>query len=57
MSKLELGKDYYIEDGKVEFTRDYLWQREYCCNNGCKNCPYLKDQSITLQIINSKKDK
>jgi len=24
------------------FTREYLLERGYCCNNNCKNCPYKK---------------
>jgi len=51
MNKLELGKYYSIEDGKLEFSREYLWRRGYCCNKKCKNCPYLKDASIDLKII------
>ena len=23
-------------------SRDFLLSRGYCCNNGCKNCPYIK---------------
>ena len=35
------GIDYYInEDGYFVFTKWYLLKRGYCCENGCKHCPY-----------------
>lgn len=34
------GKDYTTEDGRVVFTSSYLQRRGYCCNSGCRNCPY-----------------
>lgn len=35
------GIHYYInEDGLVVLTEKYLWERGYCCGNGCKHCPY-----------------
>ena len=33
-------KDYYIENGAFVFTAGYLRRRGYCCNNGCRHCPY-----------------
>lgn len=33
-------KDYYIENGAFVFTANYLRRRGYCCNNGCRHCPY-----------------
>jgi hypothetical protein len=34
------GEDYYLEDGLMVFTADYLLRRGYCCENGCRSCPY-----------------
>lgn len=34
--------DYYIENNKVVFTKEYHLKRGYCCKNNCKNCPYKK---------------
>jgi hypothetical protein len=35
------GVDFlYNEDGMMTLTRWYLLKRGYCCDNGCKNCPY-----------------
>lgn len=43
-SKEELveGVDYIIdpETGYLVFTREYHLKRGYCCNSGCRNCPY-----------------
>ncbi len=37
---LKEGKDYYIENGVYVFTARYLKERGYCCENGCRHCPY-----------------
>ena len=34
------GKDYVIENGAMVFTASYLQRRGYCCDSGCRNCPY-----------------
>ncbi len=34
------GIDYYIENGFVVFTAHYLQKRGYCCESGCRHCPY-----------------
>jgi hypothetical protein len=34
------GKDYYIENGLYVFTEQYLLKRGYCCQSGCRHCPY-----------------
>jgi len=39
------GKDYYVENGKYVFTSQYLLKRGYCCNCGCRHCPYKEDES------------
>ena len=38
----ELDPDdfYYSEEGYIIFTSKYLLNRGYCCQNGCKHCPY-----------------
>ncbi len=41
--KLIEGEDYYFnEEGFMVFTAKYLLDRGYCCQNGCKHCPYKK---------------
>jgi hypothetical protein len=34
------GVDYYIENGLYVFTAHYLLKRGYCCQSGCRHCPY-----------------
>jgi Family of unknown function (DUF5522) len=34
------GVDYYLEDGFFVFTAHYLRNRGYCCESGCRHCPY-----------------
>lgn len=35
------GQDFYINDnGLYTFTSWYLLRRGYCCENGCRHCPY-----------------
>ncbi len=37
------GIDYYLEDGLFVFTREFLLRRGYCCESGCRNCPYPRE--------------
>jgi len=43
------GLDYYIENGLMVFTAHYLRNRGYCCESGCRHCPYgfIKPQQLT----------
>lgn len=34
------GVDYTIENGLLVFTAHYLRRRGYCCESGCRHCPY-----------------
>ena len=35
------NEDYYInENGLWVLTSEYHLKRGYCCENGCKHCPY-----------------
>jgi len=39
------GVDYVLENGLFVFTRSYLLKRGYCCDQGCRNCPYDKPKT------------
>jgi|KBSSwiStaDraftv2_1062776.scaffolds.fasta_scaffold1142685_2 hypothetical protein len=39
-SELLEGLDYYLEDGLFVFTAAFLRKRGYCCESGCRHCPY-----------------
>lgn len=34
------GEDFYYEGPYVVFTARYLRERGYCCESGCRHCPY-----------------
>ena len=38
--KLQQGLDYYFENGYMVFTEHFLKNRGYCCESGCRHCPY-----------------
>ena len=40
MTEVAENVDFYIENGYFVFTEKYLIQRGYCCENGCRHCPY-----------------
>jgi hypothetical protein len=37
---LSEGEDYYFEGGLMVLTARYLLRRGYCCEQGCRHCPY-----------------
>ena len=34
------GDDYYFEGGLMVFTERFLLRRGFCCESGCRHCPY-----------------
>ena len=34
------GEDFYYEGPYMVFTEKYLRKRGYCCESGCRHCPY-----------------
>lgn len=34
------GRDFVWENGLMVMTAEYLLRRGYCCENGCRHCPY-----------------
>ena len=39
-AELQEGLDYYFENGLFVFTAAFLLKRGYCCESGCRHCPY-----------------
>jgi 2-iminoacetate synthase ThiH len=37
------GEDFYREGAFVVFTARYHLRRGYCCESGCRHCPYRAD--------------
>ena len=40
MDPLVENEDYYMENGLMVVTARYLLRRGYCCDQGCRHCPY-----------------
>ena len=38
--QLREDEDYYLDDGLMVFTAAFLKRRGYCCESGCRHCPY-----------------
>ncbi len=38
--KLIEGVDFYLEGQFMVFTEKFLRDRGYCCESGCRHCPY-----------------
>jgi hypothetical protein len=41
------GEDYYWEGPFMVFTAHYLRRRGYCCERGCRHCPYQSEITNT----------
>jgi hypothetical protein len=37
------GEDYYLDHGLMVLTARYHLRRGYCCDQGCRHCPYDKN--------------
>ncbi|MCW5899152.1 MAG: hypothetical protein KIT10_07755 [Flavobacteriales bacterium] len=37
---LEEGDYYFSPEGYLVFTERYHLKRGYCCQSGCRHCPY-----------------
>jgi hypothetical protein len=46
-AELQEGLDYYVERGLLVFTAAFLLQRGYCCDSGCRHCPYGEPANVT----------
>lgn len=49
--KLVEGVDYYLEDGKFVFTATFHLKRGFCCNHGCRHCPYRESEILKAPRI------
>ena len=39
-AQLVEGEDYYLDHGLMVLTARYHLRRGYCCEQGCRHCPY-----------------
>ena len=44
-SPLVEGEDYYLEGAAMVFTARFLLRRGYCCESGCRHCPYTSTKT------------
>jgi hypothetical protein len=45
MAALTEGIDYYMEGGFMVFTEAYHRSRGFCCDSGCRHCPWKELRS------------
>jgi hypothetical protein len=38
-------EDFYMEGPNLVFTAAYHLKRGYCCDSGCRHCPYRDPKS------------
>jgi hypothetical protein len=39
------GEDFYMDGPYLVFTEAYHLKRGYCCNSGCRHCPWRLDEA------------
>jgi hypothetical protein len=49
------GVDYYSEGMTIVFTAHFLLRRGYCCESGCRHCPYGDATEVTQPSISQVK--
>ena len=40
------GRDFYWENGLLVMTAEFLKRRGYCCESGCRHCPYTMKSGV-----------
>ncbi len=48
--QLEEGVDFYWDGPYMVFTAKYLLDRGYCCQSGCRHCPYGFTKSDATEV-------
>ena len=43
------GDFYFDSAGRMAFTEAYHLRRGYCCDNGCRHCPYPQTARVTTR--------
>lgn len=43
------GEDYVMEGPYMVFTAAYLLKRGYCCESGCRNCPWRSKEASSSE--------
>jgi uncharacterized protein DUF5522 len=48
------GEDYYFENGLMVLTERYHLRRGYCCEQGCRHCPYEYSQKKKRMVADNR---
>ena len=59
MPALIEGVDFYYEGDFMVFTERFLRERGYCCESGCRHCPYgfRKEQRRDIPVDGESEDR
>jgi hypothetical protein len=59
MPALIEGVDFYYEGDFMVFTEKFLRERGYCCESGCRHCPYdfRKEQRSDVPVGGESEDR
>ena len=49
------GEDFYREGAAVVFTEGFHRRRGYCCESGCRHCPY-RDAAGSAAVIEEEEE-
>jgi hypothetical protein len=44
------NEDYYFDNGLMVLTAGYHLRRGYCCNQGCRHCPYALEGDVKVAV-------
>ncbi|MEK6336655.1 MAG: DUF5522 domain-containing protein [Acidobacteriota bacterium] len=46
------GEDYYWEGEAMVFTERYHLRRGFCCESGCRHCPFGESRALVPDVVN-----
>jgi hypothetical protein len=56
MGKLIEGEDFYFEGPYMVFTEKFLRERGYCCESGCRHCPWGFKRDVRADVAVERSD-
>ncbi len=45
------GEDFYMEGRALVFTELYHLRRGYCCESGCRHCPFRVERNTSAEKV------
>ncbi len=46
-TSLKEGEDFYLDGPYMVFTAAYHKRRGYCCDSGCRHCPFRDSSTLS----------